>query len=55
MSGTGSLEPGSALGDIIVGVMSVRERLSEPALRAPGSLYASQRRIFLLSTSAFQL
>jgi hypothetical protein len=51
VSGTGS--PGTALGDIIVGVMSVRERLSVPALRAPGSLYASQRRIFLLSTSAF--
>ncbi len=64
MSGTGSREretgsrsrePGTALGDIIVDVMSVREHLAVPALRAPGSLYASQRRIFLLSASAFHI
>jgi hypothetical protein len=39
----------------MVVMVPVREHLSVPALRATGSLYASQRRIFLLSASAFHI
>ena len=54
-AGTGNWRPETALGDIMDGVMSIRERFSVPALRATGSLFASQRRIFLLPTSAFHI
>jgi hypothetical protein len=38
---------------MMIDVMPVRERLSVSALGATGSLYASQRHIFLLAASAF--